>query len=109
MSTTKKLDQIKPFEGGTGRLDVAAATFGNVRATGSIDFGFFDWPLENGGPVEKTITYSNDSDQSVTLDLTEAVTDNNGSNVPAGMIKLSTDKVTVPAKGSADVTVTIDP
>ncbi len=109
MSTTKKLDNIKPFEGGTGRLDVATATFGNVRATGSLDFGFFDWPHENEGPIEKTITYSNDSDQSVTLDLTKAVTDNNGSDAPDGMIKLSTDKVTVPAKGGTDVIVTIDP
>ena len=62
MSTTKKLDDIKPLEGGTGRLDVAAATFGTVRATGSLDFGFYDWPHEGDVPVEKTITYTNDSE-----------------------------------------------
>ncbi|MEH7504635.1 S8 family serine peptidase [Neobacillus drentensis] len=109
MSTTKKLDDIKPFEGGTGRLDVAAATLGTVRATGSLDFGFYDWPHEGDVPVNKTITYTNDSDKEVTLDLSATFTDGRGSDAPAGLLKLSTDKVTVPAKGSTDVTVTLDP
>ncbi|PEC50993.1 peptidase [Bacillus sp. AFS096315] len=109
MSTTKKLDNIKPLEGGTGRLDVAAATLGNLRATGSLDFGFYDWPHNNDVPVDKTITYTNDSDNPVTLDLSAKVTDNSNSNAPNGFLKLSTNKITVPAKGSAKVTVTLDP
>ena len=109
MSTTKRLDDIQPFEGGTGRLDVAAATLGTVRATGSLDFGFFDWPHEGDVPVEKTITYTNDGDKEVTLDLSANFTDGDSSDVPAGLLKLSTDKVTVPAHGSTKVTVTLDP
>lgn len=109
MSTTKKLDNIKPYEGGTGRLDVTAAALGSVRATGSIDFGFYKWPHDNDVPIEKKVTYWNDSDEPVTLDLSTKVTDNSGSDAPAGLLKLSTDKVTVPGKGSADVTVTLDP
>ncbi|MBY0146234.1 S8 family serine peptidase [Neobacillus niacini] len=109
MSTTKKLDEIKPFEGGTGRLDVPAATFGTITATGSLDFGFFDWPHEDDSPVEKTITYTNDGDQEVTLNLTAAVSDSNGSTAPSGMISLSTDKVTVAPKSNAEVKVTVDP
>ncbi|WP_163103327.1 S8 family serine peptidase [Peribacillus alkalitolerans] len=109
MSTTKKLDHIKPFEGGTGRLDVAAATFGSVRATGSLDFGFFDWPHDGDGPVEKTLTYTNDSDKPVTLDLSATFTDNSGSEAPVGLLTLSANQVTVPATGKAEVTVTLDP
>jgi subtilisin family serine protease len=109
MSTTKKLDHIKPFEGGTGRLDVAAATFGTVHATGSLDFGFYDWPHENDGIVEKTITYTNDGDQAVTLDLSTAITDSNGAEVPSGLFTLSTNKVTIEANSSAEVKVTLDP
>jgi subtilisin family serine protease len=109
MSTTKKLDHIKPFEGGTGRLDVAAATLGTIRATGSLDFGFFDWPHEDDGQVEKTITYTNDGDQEVTLDLTASVSDGNGSTAPSGMITLSKDKVTVAPNSNAEVNVTLDP
>ncbi|MGG1676030.1 S8 family serine peptidase [Neobacillus sp. NRS-1170] len=109
MSTTKKLDNIKPYEGGTGRLDIAAATLGTVRATGSIDFGFFDWPHEGDAPVEKKVTYTNDSDQPITLDLSVKVTDNRVADAPAGMIKISTNQITVPAKGTADVSVKLDP
>ncbi|MEH7613017.1 S8 family serine peptidase [Gottfriedia acidiceleris] len=109
MSTTKKLDDIKPLEGGTGRLDVAAATLGDLRATGSLDFGFYAWPHENDGLKEKTITYTNDSEKAVTLDLSAKITDNSDADAPAGLFKLSTNKVTVPAKGSAKVTVTLDP
>ncbi|MEH7333892.1 S8 family serine peptidase [Neobacillus drentensis] len=109
MSTTKELGEIKPFEGGTGRVDVAAAVLGNVRATGSVDFGYFDWPHDGDVPVEKKVTYTNDSVQPVTLNLSAKVTDNSGSDAPSGFLKLSTDKVTIPAKSSADVTVTLDP
>ncbi|MCC3648192.1 S8 family serine peptidase [Cytobacillus oceanisediminis] len=108
MSTTKKLEHIKPFEGGTGRLDAVAA-LGHTRATGSLDFGFYDWPHENDGPAEKTLTYTNDGDQDITLDLTVSVKDANDTDAPSGMVKLSAEKVTVPAKGSTDVTVTLDP
>lgn len=109
MSTTKKLDAIKPFDGGTGRLDVAAATLGKLRATGSLDFGFYKWPHENDVSVDKTITYTNDGDEPVTLDLSAKVTGKNNSDAPADLFKLSTNKITVPAKGSAKVTVTLDP
>ena len=43
------------------------------------------------------------------MDLSAKFTDNSGSDAPAGLFKLSTNKVTVPAKGSAEVTVTLDP
>lgn len=109
MSTTKKLDHIKPFEGGTGRLDVAAATFGTVRATGSLDFGFFDWPHEGDVLVEKTVTYTNDGDKPVTLDLSATFTETNGSEAPEGLLTLSANQVTVPAQGTAEVIVTLDP
>lgn len=109
MSTTKKLEDIKPFEGGTGRLDAEAAVLGNIRATGSLDFGFYDWPHENDVPAEKAITYTNDSGQDVTLNLSVSMKDTHDTDAPAGMVKLSSEKVTVPANGSAEVTVTLDP
>jgi len=109
VSTTMKLDHIKPFEGGSGRLDVAAATFATVRATGSLDFEFFDWPHEGDVPVEKYVTYTNDGDKSVTLEVSATFTDNKGLEAPVGLLSLSENEVTVPAKGSATVSVTLDP
>lgn len=109
LSTTKMLDIIKPYQGGTGRLDIAAAASSTIFATGSIDFGFFDWPHDEPAPVEKKVTYTNDSDSAVTLELSTTFKNQNGSDAPAGMLTLSTDKVTVPAKGSANVTISLDP
>ncbi|MFJ7936082.1 S8 family serine peptidase [Sporosarcina sp. NPDC096371] len=109
MSTTKKLDHIKPFEGGTGRVDIAAATSATVFATGSVDFGFFNWPHDDHEKVEKTVTYTNESEESVTLDLSATFTDSSGSAAPEGLLTLTATEVEVPANGSADVTVMLDP
>lgn len=109
MSSTKKIDSITPYQGGTGRLDIEAAITRTVFASGSLDFGFFDWPHENDAMVEKTVTYKNIGDEEVTLDLTATFKDNDGAASPEGVLKLSTDQVIVPAGESVEITVTFDP
>ncbi|MDN4608067.1 S8 family serine peptidase [Sporosarcina highlanderae] len=109
MSSTKKIDSIKPYQGGSGRLDVAAATFGTIFASGSLDFGFFDWPHEDDAPVVKTVTYTNVGDEEVVLDLSTTFTDNSNKPAPEGLLELSADQVTVPANGSVEVTLTVNP
>ncbi len=96
------------YQVGTGRLDVVAA-LGNVHATGSINFGFFDWPHEVDKVVDRTVTYTNDGDTDVTLNLEPTFKDAAGTPAPAGLLKLSATSITVPAKGKASVTVTADP
>ncbi|GAA4704419.1 S8 family serine peptidase [Phytohabitans rumicis] len=97
MSSAKGLDN-SPYEVGAGRLDVAAAVTGTVTATGSVYFGAFDWPHEPGdGPVARTVRFTNDGATARTL----ALATQEPFAAPA--------QVTVPAKGSADVTVTGDP
>ncbi|WP_231868456.1 S8 family peptidase [Fictibacillus phosphorivorans] len=107
VSTTKQLQNYKPSEVGSGRLDVPAALNG-VYATGSIHFGFFDWPHDETEAIEKTITYHNDRDEAVTLDLGVNFKDASGNPAPAGLLKLSANKITVPAKGQASVKVSAD-
>ncbi|MFC5832424.1 S8 family serine peptidase [Nonomuraea insulae] len=98
MSSAKALPYA-PFQQGTGRLDVAAAVNATVTATGSVPTAFYDWPHADGDPkTDRTIAYHNDGDADVLLDL--AVTD---------AATLSAPKVTVPAHGSAEVTLSIDP
>ncbi|WHY72044.1 S8 family serine peptidase [Fictibacillus enclensis] len=109
MSSTKELSEIKPYQGGTGRLDVAQATLGHIKATGSLDFGFYDYPHENDPVKEKIITYTNDSDQDVSVNVTASFKDQKGNDAPDGMIRLSADHITVPANGSAEVKVLVDP
>ncbi|MCA0149444.1 S8 family serine peptidase [Rossellomorea vietnamensis] len=108
MNTTKKLDDYAPYQVGTGRVDVPAALDTKVRATESVSFGFFKWPHDQAGPVEKVITYTNESDQAISLDLEATFTNSEGEEAPEGMLTLDQEKVTVPAGGEVDVKVTLD-
>ncbi|WP_049559175.1 S8 family peptidase [Nonomuraea sp. SBT364] len=100
MSSAKEL-AYTPYEQGVGRLDVAAAVGAAVTATGSVPAAFFDWPHAADDPkAERKIVYRNDGDADVALDL--AVTG-------SGAVTLSAPKVTVPARGTAEVTLTVDP
>ncbi len=113
MSSTTQLkdflgNDYTAYQVGTGRLDVAAA-LGNVHATGSVNFGFFDWPHGDDKVVDRTVTYTNDGDTDVTLNLQPNFKDAAGTPAPAGLLKLSDTSITVPAKGKASVTLTVDP
>lgn len=108
MSTSKKLN-YSPYHIGTGRLDVPAAANSTVRATGSISFGFFEWPHDDAQPVQKTVTYTNDADTAVTLNLQADFKNANGNAAQSGMLSLSETQITVPANGTKIVTVTLDP
>ncbi|TYS67612.1 S8 family serine peptidase [Sutcliffiella horikoshii] len=109
MNTAKKLPNYQPYHIGTGRIDIVKALNTDIRATGSVSFGFFQWPHNEAAPVEKTVTYTNDSDQDITLDLEATFADANGNAAPEGMLTLAQTTVTVPANGIADVKVTVDP
>ncbi|MEU4216902.1 S8 family serine peptidase [Actinoplanes sp. NPDC026623] len=102
MSSAKGLAAgYTPYEVGTGRVDVAAAVRGNVRATGSVFFGNFAWPHEpTDAPVTKQVTFTNSGVQEVTLNLATSGT---------GPFSSGASSVTVPAGGQASVPVTGDP
>ncbi|MGW4966861.1 S8 family serine peptidase [Nonomuraea sp. NPDC004186] len=95
------------YEQGAGRVDVARAVKQQVRGSGGIDFGFL--PSPQNGPVTKTLTYTNDGDQPVTLTLSTGVKAHRGGDVPARTLTVDRDTVTVPAHGTAPVSVTFDP
>jgi len=109
MSTTEDLEDALPFQVGTGRLDVASAVESNIHATGSISFGFFKWPYDESEPVEKAITYYNDSDEDVTLDLIPTFTQDDDGSSATDMSELSESTITIPAKDEKEVTITLDP
>ncbi|UAL54773.1 S8 family peptidase [Metabacillus dongyingensis] len=106
MSTSKKLN-YSAFHAGTGRLDVPAA-LSEVSATGSLSFGFFKWPHDQVEPVQKTVTYTNDGDQAVTLHLQADFKNTTGQDAPAGMLSVSESQITVPANSKKEVTVTLN-
>ncbi|MGW3136503.1 S8 family peptidase [Streptomyces sp. NPDC001139] len=97
------------YQQGTGRLDVFRALEGAVASEQtSVSFGKQLWPHTDDRPVTRRITYRNDGDHPVTLDLTATATGPGGSTAPAGMFTLSTPQLTVPAGGTAGVDLTAD-
>jgi subtilisin family serine protease len=102
MSTAAPTGSV--YEQGAGRLDTARAVSQPVTATGSLSYGFFGWP--HHGPATRTVTYRNDGPAPVTLDLAVTAA---GPPAPAGLFTAATDRVTVPAHGTAAVPVTADP
>ncbi|MET9845646.1 S8 family peptidase [Streptomyces ossamyceticus] len=97
------------YQQGTGRLDVSRALEGVVASEQtSVSFGKQLWPHTDDRPVTRHITYRNDGDHPVTLDLTATATGPGGSTAPEGMFTLSTTRLTVPAGGTAGVDLTAD-
>ncbi|WP_157240070.1 S8 family serine peptidase [Catenuloplanes japonicus] len=82
---------------GAGRVDVARAITQTVSASpATISFGLQLWPHEDDPVLTQTVTYRNSGTADVTLALS------------AQIVSLSAQTVTVPAGGTAAVTVTMD-
>ncbi|MEU5978283.1 S8 family serine peptidase [Streptomyces sp. NPDC047315] len=97
------------FEQGHGQLDVAAALGKTVVAeTPTLSFGRQSWPRHDDVPVTKKVTYRNAGSAPVALDLKATGQGPDGKPAPSGFFRLSADRVTVPAGGTASVDVTAD-
>ncbi|OWA13253.1 peptidase [Streptomyces sp. CS113] len=97
-SSSHRTPQYDAFQAGSGRVDVDAAVRAGVYASATAYA-----PGGSPGPVRRPVTYTNTTGAAVTLDLSVAAT-----HAPEGMFRLSASRVTVPAHGTADVTLTID-
>ncbi|MFC5203689.1 S8 family serine peptidase [Streptomyces kaempferi] len=97
VGTTASTRQSSPYQGGSGRLDIAAAVKATVVASGSA-FAQVHYPYTPGQTVRRDVTYSNFAAEPVTLDL-GLVAD----NIPDGLFTLTDPRPTVPAHGTATV------
>ncbi|WP_370116259.1 S8 family serine peptidase [Streptacidiphilus sp. MAP12-33] len=109
VSTSHETTDIPLTQGGAGRVDVKAAVLGTVDASATAWSGFYSWPHTGDKPTTRTVTYTNTSSADVTLNLAAKATGPDGNPAPAGVFTLSASSVTVPAHGTAQVTVTGDP
>lgn len=108
--STSKDDGYSVYQQGAGRLDVTRAFSQQVYADpGTLSLGYFRFPHTAQAPVTKPVTFRNNSSADVTLNLSLDVAGQKNGAPPAGMFTVSRPEVTVPAHGSAAVTVTIDP
>lgn len=106
MSTSVLTPAYSPYQGGTGRLDVGTAYLQDqVIASGSVDAGLVPWSRDQKStPVKRQITYTNTTDQPITLQLAGDRGDS-----PAGVFTPAVDHVTVPARGTSTVGLVVDP
>nr|WP_246620162.1 S8 family serine peptidase [Streptomyces corallincola] len=98
-STSVRTPHYDAFQGGSGRVDAAAAARSSVFATATAWAGH-----EGTSPVTRPLTYTNLSAAPVVLSLSV-----DAPGAPAGLFRLQADRVTVPAHGTARATLTIDP
>ncbi|WP_053202988.1 S8 family serine peptidase [Jiangella muralis] len=110
LASTSSPGDLTVYEQGAGRVDLARATTQQVfAASGPLDAGYFPYPQDDAAPVTRTVTYRNAGDSPVTLTLALDLADEDGTAPAPGMVTLDASSVTVPAGGTADVAVTVDP
>ncbi|MFJ2788928.1 MULTISPECIES: S8 family peptidase [unclassified Streptomyces] len=98
-----------PFEQGSGRLAVDRAVEQTVTAdANTVDFGRQAWPHTDNTPVTRTVAYRNQGARDTVLQLSAKGVGPDGTPAPAGFFTLGEDRITVPAGGTASVTVTAD-
>ncbi|WP_410811692.1 S8 family serine peptidase [Micromonospora sp. 067-2] len=102
VSTTRATPQYDAYQAGTGRVDVAAAVRAPVLATGTVSTSVGADTARAGGSTQP-VTYTNTTGQPITLGLSV-----DAPNAPAGLFSLSAAQLTVPAHGTATVTLTTD-
>ncbi|KAB8173155.1 S8 family peptidase [Microbispora catharanthi] len=105
MGTAAAAAGSTPYTYGTGRVDAARAVSQQVTANPPSAA----LSVTAAQPTAtQTVTYTNDSATPVTLNLAVSATDSTGSaSAPSGLFTLSGNQVTVPANGTAQVTVTL--
>ncbi|WP_052439388.1 S8 family serine peptidase [Streptacidiphilus jiangxiensis] len=109
VSTSKETPDIPVVDGGAGRVDAHAAVLGSIDASAEAWSGYYPWPHTGDKSTTKTVTYTNTGASDVTLSLATKATGPDGNPAPAGVFTLSAQSVTVPAHGTAQVSVTGDP
>ena len=104
MAAAKPAADLTAYQQGAGRVDLARAVTQTVVAeTTSVSFGTALWPHSDDKPVTKQVVYRNLGSAPITLDLQAKF-----SNPQPGALRLSADKLTIPAGGKASVQLTSD-
>ncbi|TQS28397.1 S8 family serine peptidase [Microbispora sp. KK1-11] len=105
MGTTAAAAGSTPYTYGTGRVDAARAV--SQQLTANPPSAALSVTAAQPTATQ-TVTYTNDAATPVTLNLAVSATNSTGSTpAPSGLFTLSGNQVTVPASGTAQVTVTL--
>lgn len=109
MSTSRWLDGVALDRQGAGRVDLGALVGAAVVVDqGTLNLGRPEWPHDDDAPIAKVLTYRNTGSSPVSATVTGALKGPGGNAAPAGMLTVSPSTVTIPAGGTATVTVATD-
>ena len=97
------------LEQGAGQMDLARAVSQKVVAAPDLTLGDFAYPQRQSAPVDKPVTLTDTASSDVTLSLSLADVRGDDGSAVRGLVSLPRRTVTVPAGGSADVPVHLDP
>ncbi|ANZ40307.1 hypothetical protein BBK82_34045 [Lentzea guizhouensis] len=101
MNSARPNDVNEADEQGAGRVDVAAAVSAQVTTSvGSLSLGTALWPHDDDQPITREVSYRNTGTAPVTLDLKI--------DGQQQLFTVSPARITVPAGGTADATLTAD-
>jgi len=103
VSSAKPIDGVNPFGQGAGLVDVARAVKQQARVEPAAI------TVNTGEVTETGQVYYNDGEAPVTLSVSADLRHRDGSAAPAGLFALSAKKVTVPAKGTAKLSLKVTP
>ncbi|GAA2209475.1 S8 family serine peptidase [Nonomuraea monospora] len=106
MASTAPGEELGAYVQGSGRVDVARAV-GQRITTEPASLGMGDVELPDTAPKQRTLTYRNDGDAAVRLELSVVAKDGHGQS--ATPFTLGADALEVPAHGAAEVEVTAKP
>ncbi|MEU9952350.1 S8 family serine peptidase [Streptomyces sp. NPDC047939] len=101
------------YQQGYGRVDIPAALDPSLELSGTADFRVIPWQKGTYPTRSRTLTLRNGAATDTVVTVTAAAKDASGTAVPSGTLSLSgaglsDGRVTVPAGGTAEVTVTLD-
>ncbi len=95
------------FDQGAGQLDAARALTQRVSADRSSVSLYLKWP--HTAKTSRVVTYRNTTAAAVTLTLRVSAADGSGDPAPAGVVTLDKKTLTIPARSTAPVTLTVNP
>ena len=106
MDSAKPTAALSPFAQGDGRVDIGRAVGQSVTASPGSISRFLSWP--HTAPDTTSVTYTNAGSSPQTLGLSLSAQGADGAAAPTGMFALGESSVTVPARGSVQVLLSID-
>ncbi|MDH6217677.1 S8 family peptidase [Streptomyces pseudovenezuelae] len=108
-ASAKPTAGVSAFAQGTGRTDIPRALDQELTTSpATLGFPAQQWPHTDDQPVAKTVTYRNDGDRPLTLDLATEAYGEDGKPAAEGMFEVSPKQLTVPAGATATAQVTAD-